>query len=302
MKAIVIHQYGPPNVLKYEDYDDPIVGSGEILLRVSAAAVNPIDLKKRSGAVKEIFPIKFPGVLGYDVSGTITKLGSGVQGLAVGDKVLAFADHTYAELCAVPAMSAAKVSQGLDLIDAAALPVAATTGYQLITKGTAIKPGQRILVVGAVGGVGRVAVYMAKHLGAVVIAGVLKRQLEAAKSLGVSDAVALDDDTAIQNLATLDAVADTVGGKTTAMLMGKIAKGGVFASVVGPPANAKEYPSVRVAPIYSHPDATILAEMAQAAANKNLVLPIGMKFPLKNASEAHAAIEKGGAGKVLLVV
>ncbi len=84
--------------------------------------------------------------------------------------------------------------------------------------------------------------------------------------------------------------------------MAKLAKGGVFASVVGPPANAKDYPSVRIAPIYSHPDAIILAEMAQAAADKKLVLPIGKKFPLQNAAEAHAAIEKGGAGKVLLVV
>ena len=103
MKAIVIHEYGGPEVLKFEDYADPAVGEGQVLVRVAAAGINPADIGRRSGRMKDILPIKFPGIIGADVSGTIEKLGAGVKGFSVGDKVFAYADRTYAELCAVPA-------------------------------------------------------------------------------------------------------------------------------------------------------------------------------------------------------
>ena len=103
MKAIVVYEYGSPDVLRFEDYADAVANSGEVLVRVVAAGINPIDLKRRSGALKSFAPIHFPGILGYDVAGTVEKLGAGVQGWKVGDKVFALTDHTYAELCAVKA-------------------------------------------------------------------------------------------------------------------------------------------------------------------------------------------------------
>src|SRR5271163_843967 len=103
MKAIVVHEYGGPEVLKYEEYPDPVAGTGEVLVRVAASSVNPADYKQRSGAMKEFFPIHFPGVVGIDVSGTVAAIGPGVQGFAVGDRVFAMENHAYAELCVVQA-------------------------------------------------------------------------------------------------------------------------------------------------------------------------------------------------------
>jgi NADPH:quinone reductase-like Zn-dependent oxidoreductase len=251
--------------------------------------------------MKEIFPVKFPGIIGVDVAGTIFKLGEGVEGFVVGDKVFAMAGQTYAELCTVPAVNVAKIPAGLDPVDAAALPLVTTTGNMLIAQGTEIKAGQTVLITGAAGSVGRSAVYTAKQRGANVIAGVLGRQLQQAASLGADRVVATDDEQAIGQLPPLDAVADAVGGKTAAALLGKVKNGGVFASVLGAPANAKDYPSVRVVPVYSKPNAQTLTEMARAVVEGKLTIPISQKLPLSSAAEGHAAVEKGGIGKVLLI-
>jgi NADPH:quinone reductase-like Zn-dependent oxidoreductase len=119
MKAIVVHQYGGPEVLKFEDYPDPVPGSGEALVRVAATSVNPLDYKRRAGLTKDFDPIQFPGLIGVDVSGTVVEIGSIVDGFSVGDQVFAMADNTYAELCVVNAAVLAKVPKGLDLIQAA---------------------------------------------------------------------------------------------------------------------------------------------------------------------------------------
>src|SRR6202451_1400482 len=231
MKAIVVHQYGGPEVLKFEDYPDPVPGPGQVLVRVAASSVNPIDYKRRAGLTKDFYPMKFPSLIGVDLAGTVVKVGPGVEGFSAGDQVFAMADNNYAELCVVKAEVLAKVPKGLDLIQAAALPLVTTTGNQLMSA-TGVKAGQTVLVVGAAGNVGRSAVFTAKQRGATVIAGVLKRQMDEAKTIGADQAVATDDDTAIASLAPLDAVADTVGGRTAEKLIAKVKPGGVYASVV----------------------------------------------------------------------
>ena len=300
MKAIVVHQYGGPEVLKFEEYPDPVPGSGEVLVRVAAASVNPIDYKRRAGLTKDFYPLQFPGLIGVDVSGTVVKLGPGVEGFSVGDRVFAMADNTYAELCVVKASVLEKVPKGLDLIEAAALPLVTVTGNQLLSA-TGIKAGQTVLVLGAAGNVGRSAVFTAKQRGAVVIAGVLKRQIDEAKTVGADQVVATDDDNAIANLPALDAVADAVGGRTAEKLIAKVKPGGVFAAVNGAPQNAAEYPSVKVVPIFSKFDRETLQFMAEAVRDGKLVIPIGERLPLSEAAEAQAAAEKGGIGKILLV-
>ena len=302
MKAIVVHQYGDPEVLKFEDYPDPVPGPGEVLVRVAAASVNPIDYKRRAGLTKDFYPLKFPGLIGVDVAGTVAKLGPGAEGFSVGDQVFAMADNTYAELCVVKAALLAKIPQGLDLIQAAALPLVTTTGNQLLAA-TGIKAGQTVLVIGAVGNVGRSAVFTAKQRGATVIAGVLKRQMDEAtsKTVGADQVIATDDDTAIANLAPLDAVADAVGGKTAEKLIAKVKPGGVFATVLEAPQNAAKYPSVKVVHVFSKFDRKTLEFMAEAVRDGKLVIPISRKMPLSEAAEAQAAAEKGGIGKILLV-
>jgi NADPH:quinone reductase-like Zn-dependent oxidoreductase len=300
MKAIVVHQYGGPEVLKFEDYPDPVPGPGGVLVRVAAASVNPIDYKRRAGLTKDFCPIKFPGLIGVDMAGTVAKIGTGVEDFSVGDQVFAMADDTYAELCVVKAAILAKIPKGLDLIEAAALPLVTTTGNQLLSV-TGIKAGQTVMVVGAGGGVGRSAVFTAKERGATVIAGILKRQTDEAKTVGADRVVATDDDTAIANLPPLDAVADTVGGRTAEKLIAKVKPGGVFATVLGAPQNAAKYPTVKVAAVFSKFDRKTLEFMAEAVRDGKLVIPISRKLPLSEAAEAQAAAEKGG-GKILLVV
>jgi NADPH:quinone reductase-like Zn-dependent oxidoreductase len=300
MKAIVVHQYGGPEELKFEDYPDPVPASGEVLVRVAAASVNPIDYKRRAGLTKDFYPMKFPGLIGVDMAGTVVKIGPGVEGFSAGDQVFAMADNTYAELCVVKAAALAKIPKGLDLIQAAALPLVTVTGNQLLSA-TEIKAGQTVLVVGAAGSVGRSAVFTAKARGATVIAGVLKRQLEDAKTVGADQVVATDDDSAITNLSPLDAVADTVGGRTAEKLIARIKPGGVYASVVGLPPNAAQYPSVKVVHVFSKFDKETLQFMAEAVRDGKLVIPVSQKLPLSKAAEAQAAAEKGSVGKILLV-
>jgi NADPH:quinone reductase-like Zn-dependent oxidoreductase len=300
MKAIVVHQYGPPEVLRYEEYPDPAPGPGEVLVRVAAASVNPIDYKRRAGLTTEFYPLKFPGLIGVDLAGTAIGIGPGAEGFSIGDPVFAMADDTYAELCVVKAAMLAKVPKGLDLIEAAALPLATTTGNQLLLA-TKVEVGQTVLVAGAAGNVGRSAVFTAKTRGATVIAGVLRRQIDGAKTIGADQVVATDDDAAIASLPPLDAVADTVGGRTAEKLIAKVRPGGVYATVVEAPDTAADYPSVRVAAVFSKFDRATLEFMARAVRDGRLLIPISLKLPLSEAAKAQAAAEKGGAGKILLV-
>ena len=301
MKAVVIHEYGGPDVMKVEEYPDPVPGPGEVLVRVASTSVNPIDYKRRAGLTKDFYPIKFPGLIGVDVAGTVATVGTGVEGFSRGDQVFAMAADTYAELCVVNAAILARIPNGIDVIQAAALPLVTTTGNQLVS-GAGIKAGQTVLVAGAAGNVGRSAVFTAKDRGAIVIAAVLKRQIEETKAVGADQVVATDDDNAIANLPSLDAVADTVGGRTAQKLIAKVKPGGTFASVLGAPQNAAQYPSVKVVPVFAKPDRATLEFMAQAVRDGKLVIPIGQRLPLRQAAEAQARAEKGGIGKILLVV
>jgi NADPH:quinone reductase-like Zn-dependent oxidoreductase len=216
--------------------------------------------------------------------------------------VFAIADNTYAQLCAVEAKRLARIPAGLDLIEAAALPLVTTTGNELITEGTAIKAGQTVLVAGAAGGVGRSAVFTAKQRGSVVIAGVRATQIADAASIGADQIIATDDEAAIDSLPMLDAVADAVGGRTAEKLISKVKPGGVFASLLGPPQNAGKYPSVKVVPFFSKSDAKVLEFMGEAVRDGKLHIPISRKFPLSDAAGAQAMAEKGASGKILLVV
>jgi NADPH:quinone reductase-like Zn-dependent oxidoreductase len=158
------------------------------------------------------------------------------------------------------------------------------------------------LVAGAAGNVGRSAVFTAKQRGATVIAGVLKRQMDQAKTVGADSVVATDDDAAIANLPPLDAVADTVDGKTAEKLIARVKPGGVFASVLKLPQNAAKYPTVKPVFVFSKFDRKTLEFMAEAVRDGKLVIPISRKMPLSEAAQAHALAEKGGIGKIVLVV
>jgi NADPH:quinone reductase-like Zn-dependent oxidoreductase len=149
--------------------------------------------------------------------------------------------------------------------------------------------------------VGRTAVFVAKKAGAVVLAGVRKRQLKQAEELGADAVLALDDPEAMAKLGLIDAVANTVSGETAEGLLAKVKPGGVFASVVGPPANATLHPTVRIEPVRVVPDAAMLRLLAEDVAAGRFKIPIDRMVPLDEAEAAQAAAEKGGIGKVLLL-
>jgi NADPH:quinone reductase-like Zn-dependent oxidoreductase len=301
MKAAVIHAYGSPDELKFEDMPDPSPGPGEVLIRTAATSINPLDLKIRSGAFKEYFPLSLPAILGWDVSGTVEKAGPGVKDFTKGDKVFAQTAHSDATMCVVKGADLARVPDGMDLVSAAALPTVTTTGAELAALALEGKKDGTVLVTGATGNVGRSAVFAAKEKGATVIAGVRKRQIEEARTLGADRILALDDDTAVAGLELLDAIADTVNGVTATKLIGKLKQGGVFATVLSAPTNAAKYSSIAVRTMEVKADRQVLLRMAEAVRSGKLSIPLGQRFALKDANKAHAAAEKGATGKILLV-
>jgi len=188
----------------------------------------------------------------------------------------------------------------MDPVDAAALPLVTLTGTQLIEEAVRPRSGEVVLVTGAVGSVGRAAVFAARTLGARVFAGVRRLQQEEAAKLNV-EVVALDDDSAIARLPQLDSIADTVGGQTIQKLLGKVKTGGVIGSVLGEPPGAKERGLV-VRPYGVHPDGRRLAELARAVAEGKLVIPIAKRFVLAEIREAQTLVARGAGGKVVLLV
>ena len=301
MKAVVLHEYGGPSKLKYEDFTDPQPGKGEVLVRVAAAGLNPIDWKLRSGVMKDFMPLQFPAILGYDFSGVVREVGEGVTKFAVGDRVFGRTGASYAELAVIKADELAKVPEGVEMTTAGALAVVTTTGDQLIREAAKLQPGQTVLLTGTLGSVGRVALFCALEIGAKVIAGVRKKQIEEALSLGATAAIDVSDDDELDKLGIVDAVADTLGGALATKLIAKVKPGGAFGSTVGPVSNAALHPTVAVTAFSSHPDAKTIVHYAEAIRDGKLVLPIDRMLPLADAADAHAAAEKGGLGKIVLL-
>ena len=300
MKAAVLTDYGDVDKLEIRDVPEPSSGGSEIKVRMAGASVNPIDWKLRSGSLKSRMPIELPAILGRDVSGVVVEVGANVTEFAVGDRVMGLVNQGYADLVVAAVDAWAKVPKEIDLTDAAALPLVLLTGAQLIEDAVNCGKGDRVLVTGALGSVGRVAVFVAKARGAQVYAGVRASQKTAARALGVEGVVALDDPADIDRLPELDSIADNVGGETIERLLGKLKRGGVLGSVVGQPAGAAER-GVVVKPMFAHPDSKRLAALAQAVADGSLIIPIARRFALADVRQAQKLAESGGAGgKVLM--
>ena len=301
MKAVILNAYGDADQLSYEDTNMPQPGDGEVLVRVRATSINPVDYKIRSGAAKERMPVEFPAILGRDLSGEVVELGNGVTGFSKGQRVMALANGTYAEYTVAKADVLAPIPDALNFEQAAALPLVTLTGAQLIERGVKPKAGQSLLVAGALGSVGRSAVFVATQHAAQVIAGVKAEQMNDAEFLGTLGLIALDDEKALATLKDLDSVADTVGGVTANRLLKALRAGGVFASVLGAPKDAGKY-DVHVEPVFAQPDASRLYELADAVARRQFTIPIAKTMKLSEASEAHRLAESGGVnGKIILV-
>ncbi|MBB6146517.1 NADPH:quinone reductase-like Zn-dependent oxidoreductase [Silvibacterium bohemicum] len=302
MKAILLYAYGDASQLRLEDTEIPPYGDNEVLIRMRATSINPVDLKIRSGAAKARMPVEFPAILGRDLAGEVEAAGAKVTGFPKGMRVMALANGTYAEYTVAKADVLAPIPDALDFPHAAAIPLVTLTGAQLIERAVKPKPGQTVLVTGALGGVGRTAVHVARKHGARVLAGVRGAQKEDARTLGADGIVALDDEAELAHLHDLDAVADTVGGTTVNRLLKAIRAGGVLGSVLGEPAEAHKY-DIRVEAFMAQPDASRLYALADEVARGEFSIPIARILPLSGAVAAHRMAEEGNVGgKIVLVM
>ena len=300
MKAVLLRGYGDVSQLSYEDVPEPLAAAGEVLVKTIAVSINPIDWKLRRGDLKEMMPLEFPTILGRDLSGEVVALGEGVKGLKVGERVFGLVNRSYAEYVVCKPVDLARTPENLDGIDAAALPLVLLTGSQVIEVGVRPRPGEIILITGAIGGVGRTAVHVAKQHGAHVIAGVRSSQRAEAEGLGADRVIALDDEKEIAALPELDAVADMVGHETIDRILLRIKKNGVLATVLGAPPSA-EGRDLRVVSIWAQPDSVRLEELGREVARGLFSIPISKRFELSQIREAQQLAEKGGIGKIVLI-
>ena len=299
MKAVLLHGYGGVDHLSYEDAQVPEPASGELLVKTIAVSINPIDWKLRRGDLKAMKPLEFPAILGRDLSGEVAALGEGVTGLRAGERVFGLVNRSYAEYVVCKPADIARTPENLDSVDAAALPLVLLTGAQVVELGIRPRSGEIILLTGAIGGVGRTAVHVAKQHGAHVIAGVRASQREEAKVLGADCIIALDDEKELAGLPELDAVADMVGHETIDRILPHIKKNGVLATVLGAPPSAAGR-DLRVVPIWAQPNSARLEQLGREVADGLFSIPISRKFKLSQIREAQQLAERGGIGKIVV--
>jgi NADPH:quinone reductase-like Zn-dependent oxidoreductase len=299
MKAIVIREYGGVDALQLTDVGEPQPGPWEIKVRVVAAGINAVDWKLRSGALRGRMPLLLPTILGRDVAGEVVEVGSEVMEFEEGDRVMGLVQHGYAEYVVARSDAWAKVPDELPFTTAGILPLVGLAGCELVEEAVNVRPGQLVLVTGAVGAVGRVAVYASRRRGAHVLAGVRASQRETAEELDAEHVFALDDPSDLARLPKLDAIADTVDGEVLDRVLERLKPGGIVGSVVGESTRAKEE-GIAVHTMLAHADPYRLEELGHAAVAGAFTLPIERTFPLERAREAQRLAEGRGVGKVVL--
>jgi NADPH:quinone reductase-like Zn-dependent oxidoreductase len=309
MKAMRIHSYGGPEVLVYEDAPLPVVNEDDVLIRVHAAGVNPVDWKIREGYLQERMPLRFPFILGWDVAGTIEQTESKAAGFRPGDAVYSRPDISrnggYAQYIAVRGNEVALKPENLDFEQAAAVPLAALTAWQSIFDLAHLQAGQKILVHAAAGGVGHFAVQFAKWCGAHVIGTASGRNQEFLTKLGAHEAI---DYTAVpfeEKSREVDVVLDTLGGEVWERSWQVLKKGGIMVSTLHAPPES-DYEAARDkrgAYVFVQPNAAQLGEIAELIDSGHVRPEIEHIYSLPEAAEAHRSNQQGHTrGKLVLRV
>jgi NADPH:quinone reductase-like Zn-dependent oxidoreductase len=308
MKAVRIHNYGGPNVLKYEDAARPEPQAGEVLVRVHGAGVNPIDWKVREGHMKDFWPHKFPLILGWDLSGVVEEVGKGVSRFKIGDEVYSLPDPTrdgaYADYIVVRESELAFKPNSLHHIRAAAVPLAALTAWQSLFDTAQLQPGQRVLIHAGSGGVGHFAVQFAKWKGAYVFATASTKNQDLLRKLGVDEPIDYTQQRFEDVARNIDIVLDIMGGETQERSWPVLKQGGVLVSLVQPPSEekAKEL-GIRPALLGAQPNGAQIAEIAKMIDSGQLAPVINRILPLSEARRAHELSQAGHThGKIVLRV
>jgi len=299
MRAVLMHETGDPDVLRYEEADRPEPGDGEVLIRVHAAAVNPIDWKHRRGLVET----SLPAVLGVDVSGTVEA--SRADDFAVGDRVFGIsASGGYAEYSTASATAIARKSDALTDEQAAAIPVSGLTAWQALLDRGGLEGGQTALVAGAAGGVGHFAVQFAKLAGARVIGIGSTRNRDFVLGLGADEYVDYTQQEVGEAVRDVDLALDTVGGQTTASLLPAVREGGTLVTIAGDPhEEAARERGVRAELLVMSFESERLARIAELVADGDVKVQIAETLPLAEARRAHELSESGHVrGKLVLTL
>jgi NADPH:quinone reductase-like Zn-dependent oxidoreductase len=299
MKAVLIHETGSPDVLHYEEAAQLEPDEGEVLIRVLAASVNPVDWKQRRGLSETAVPT----VLGKDFSGTVEA--SRAEGFAAGDEVFGMsASGCYAEYTTASAAAIAKKPEGISHEQAAALPVAGMTAWQALFDRGALEGGQTALIAGAAGGVGHLAVQFAKVAGARVIGTGSARNRDFVLGLGADEYVDYTEQDVGEAVSGVDLAFDTVGGATTQSLVPAVREGGVLVTIANaPPEEAARQRGARAELLVMNPDPEQLARIAELVARGEVQVELSEVLPLTEVQHAHEHSESGHTrGKIVLTV
>lgn len=306
MHAWRIHQYGGAEALSWDTVPVPAPGIGDLLIKVHAASVNPIDWKVREGQLAAIMPLEFPRVLGRDCAGEIVALGAGVSGFAVGDLVLACAvpgrDGTHAEFTVVPAGQAARIPSGVSEDSAVCLGIAGLSAYIPLVELAQIKPDERVLIHAGAGGVGGLAVQIAKLLGAHVVATCGAGNLDYVRALGAETVIDYASEDFVAKAGACDVVFDTVGGDVHARSFEVLKPGGRLVYIAAHPVGPSPRTDVTVIPARIVPTTARLALLLQWAAERRVKPQVGQTFPLAEARAAYAVSQSGHARAKLVLL
>ena len=306
MKAIVVHEYGGPEVLKYEDAPRPEPKENEVLVRVMAAGVNPVDALIRSGKYAKFFGTSLPLVPGYDIAGVVEKIGTKIAKLKVGDAVYAYPmwGGGYAEFAVATDGEAALKPKSISFVEAAGVPLAALTAWQALIDVAKMDKGQTVLVHGGSGGVGSFAIQIAKARGAKVIATASTSNQDLLKQLGADVAIDYTKQKFEDVAKDVDVVLDSVGKDTLARSYGVVRKGGFIASLVAKPDQAElDKHGIRGAPISVKPNASELAEITKLIDEKKIKPIVSQVLPLTEAVKAQEqAATHHTRGKIVLKI
>ena len=309
MKAVVLTQFGEPEVLVLQDVAKPSPAQDEVLIKIQNTAVNALDWKLRRGMGEKIgLHLKLPFILGSEISGVVETVGADVHGFKAGDEVFGFVNVLrsggYSEYLTAKENELALKPRNIDFIHAAAIPVGALTSWQALFDTAHLQSGQKVLIHGATGGVASLAVQLAKARGAFVIGTGSGRSEEFVKSLGADQFV--DYTTArFEDVAhDVDVVFDTIGGETQQRSFQTLKKGGFLVSNVGPPSQdlAAEH-AVSAAMISARPEGTALAEIARLVEEEQIRAHVETVLPLSAVAQAHQLMESGHKrGKIILQI
>jgi NADPH:quinone reductase-like Zn-dependent oxidoreductase len=299
VKAIVIHEAGGPDVLRYEDVDRPEPGDGEVLIAVRAASVNPIDWKQRGSLDAE----KLPAILGRDVSGVVEE--SRAEGFSKGDEVFGWAaSGGYAEYATGPAGEIAKKPPEVSFETAACIPVAGVTAWQALFDKGGLESGQTALIAGASGGVGHFAVQFAHHAGARAVGTASGRNRDFVLGLGADEFVDYTAQDVREAVSGVDLAFDTVGGDVTATLVPTLREGGAIVTIASaPPEEAAAERGARAIMHVTSQDSEQLTRIAGLVVAGDVRIEISEVMPLDEVRRAHELSESGHVrGKIVLTV